>query len=259
MKGHTPMILFTMFLMGIVLGFTGTGGSGFIIALLVVVFGIPIHTALGVSLASMFFSTLTGSISHIREGNVNTRIGLSMGCFGALGAYAGKWISAGINSDRLVWMTGTMLIISGILIWIRTRLVASKQMDGKQEKSSMSMPYWFSVIFSGIGTGMLSGVFGIGSTPFIQLALLIFFGLSLRQAVGTTMLVIVPIAVFASVGFMQNGNFDWLLLLQVTVGTMTGSYIGAKFTKRAPEIVLRLSMMSTPIAGGLLLLFRNWL
>jgi uncharacterized membrane protein YfcA len=253
------MILFTMFLMGIVLGFTGTGGSGFIIALLVVAFGIPIHTALGVSLASMVFSTLTGSISHIREGNVNTRIGLSMGCFGALGAYAGTWISSGIDSNRLVWMTGSMLILSGILIWMRTRMVASKQQDGKQETFTMPMPYWISIMFSGIGTGLLSGVFGIGSTPFIQLALLIFFGLSLRQAVGTTMLVIVPIAVFASVGFMQNGNFDWLLLLQVTVGTMTGSYIGAKFTKRAPEIVLRLSMMSTPIAGGLLLLFRNWL
>jgi uncharacterized membrane protein YfcA len=249
------MILFTMFLMGIVLGFTGTGGSGFIIALLVVVFGIPIHTALGVSLASMIFSTLTGSISHIREGNVQTRIGLSMGCFGALGAYAGTWISSGIDSDRLVWMTGSMLILSGILIWIRTRLVASKQLDGT---SQMPMPFWFSVIFSGIGTGLLSGVFGIGSTPFIQLALLILFGLSLRHAVGTTMLVIMPIAVFASVGFMQTGHFDWLLLLQVTVGTMTGSYIGAKFTKRAPKIILRISMMSIPIAGGFLLLVRNW-
>jgi uncharacterized membrane protein YfcA len=122
----------------------------------------------------------------------------------------------------------------------------------------MPMPFLFSVIFSGIGTGLLSGVFGIGSTPFIQLALLILFGLSLRHAVGTTMLVIMPIAVFASVGFMQTGHFDWLLLLQVTVGTMTGSYIGAKFTKRAPKIILRISMMSIPIAGGFLLLVRNW-
>jgi uncharacterized protein len=253
------MILFTMFLMGILLGFTGTGGSGFIIALLVVAFRIPIHTALGVSLASMVFSTLTGSISHIREGNVQTRIGLSMGGFGALGAYAGTWISSGIDSNRLVWMTGSMLILSGILIWTRTRLVALKQQDGNQETSPMPLPYWFSIIFSGIGTGLLSGVFGIGSTPFIQLALLILFGLSLSQAVGTTMLGIMTIAIFASVGFMQTGNFDWLLLLQVTVGTMIGSYVGAKFTKRAPKMVLRLSMMSIPIAGGILLLVRNWL
>jgi uncharacterized membrane protein YfcA len=253
------MILFTMFLMGIILGFTGTGGSGFIIALLVVAFGVPIHTALGVSLASMVFSTLTGSISHIREGNVNTRIGLAMGCFGALGAYAGTWISSGIDSDRLVWMTGSMLILSGILIWMRTRLMASKQQDGKTEPFTMPMPYWVSIIFSGIGTGLLSGVFGIGSTPFIQLALLILFGLSLRQAVGTTMLVIMPIAIFASVGFIQTGHFDWMLLIQVTVGTMTGSYLGAKFTKRSPKLILRISMMSVPIAGGLLLLVRNWL
>jgi uncharacterized protein len=256
------MLLFTMLLMGIVLGFTGTGGSGFIIALLVVAFGIPIHTALGVSLASMVFSTLTGSISHFREGNVNIRIGLAMGGFGALGAYAGTWISSGIDSDRLVWMTGSMLIISGILIWIRTRLAAAKQQDGKDgnpEISRLPMPFWISVMFSGLGTGLLSGVFGIGSTPFIQLALLILFGLSLRQAVGTTMLVIVPIAIFASLGFLQNGHFDWLLLLQVTAGTMIGSYAGAKFTKRAPKLILRISMMSVPIAGGLLLLVRNWL
>jgi uncharacterized membrane protein YfcA len=253
------MILFTMLLMGIVLGFTGTGGSGFIIALLVVAFGVPIHTALGVSLASMVFSTLTGSISHIREGNVNTRIGLLMGIFGAVGAYAGTWISSGIDSNRLVWMTGSMLILSGILIWMRTRLMASKQQAGKQEPSTMPMPYWISIMFSGIGTGLLSGVFGIGSTPFIQLALLILFGLSLRHAVGTTMLVIMPIAIFASVGFIQTGHFDWLLLLQVTAGTMTGSYLGAKFTKRSPKLILRISMMSVPIAGGLLLLIRNWL
>lgn len=253
------MILLTMFLMGIVLGFTGTGGSGFIIALLVVAFGVPIHTALGVSLASMVFSTLTGSLSHLREGNVHMCIGLSVGGFGALGAYAGTWISAGIDSDRLVWLTGSMLILSGMLIGLRTRFVAARPEEETRDASATPLRYRSSIVLSGLGTGLLSGVFGIGSTPFIQLALLILFGLSLRQAVGTTMLIIVPIAAFASVGFMQTGHFDWVLLLQVTVGTMTGSYLGAKFTKRAPRFLLRLSMLSVPIAGGLLLLLRNWL
>jgi len=252
------MILLTMFLMGIVLGFTGTGGSGFIIALLVVVFGIPIHTALGVSLASMVFSTLSGSISHIREGNVQTRIGLYVGGFGAIGAYIGTWISSGIDSDQLVWMTGSMLILSGVLIWLRTRFTAMQSQDGADTASTTPLP-WTSILLTGVGTGLLSGVFGIGSTPFIQLALLIFFGLSLRQAVGTTMLVIVPIAASASIGFMQMGHFDWLLLIQVTAGTMIGSYIGAKFTKRSPRMVLRIAMLTIPIAGGVLLLIRNWL
>lgn len=251
------MILLTMFIMGIVLGFTGTGGSGFIIALLVVVFGVPIHVALGVSLASMVFSTLSGSISHIREGNVQIRTGLYIGGLGALGAYLGTRISSGIDSEQLVWMTGSMLILSGILIWMRTRLTASQSQD--EVRGSSTMRFRSNIVLTGVGTGLLSGVFGIGSTPFIQLALLIFFGLSLRQAVGTTMLVIVPIAASASIGFMQMGHFDWLLLLQVTIGTMTGSYIGAKFTKRAPSSILRMSMLTVPIAGGVLLLSRNWL
>lgn len=51
-------MILTMFLMGILLGFIGAGGSGFIIAILTVLYGVPIHTALGTSLAAMVFTTL---------------------------------------------------------------------------------------------------------------------------------------------------------------------------------------------------------
>lgn len=60
-------ITLTMFLMGILLGFIGAGGSGFIIALLTVVFGVPIQTALGTSLAAMVFTTMSGAYSHYRQ------------------------------------------------------------------------------------------------------------------------------------------------------------------------------------------------
>ena len=50
-------------------------GAGFIIAILTLVFHIPIHVALATSLTAMAFTTLSGVISHYREGNVVLTIG----------------------------------------------------------------------------------------------------------------------------------------------------------------------------------------
>jgi uncharacterized membrane protein YfcA len=57
------MLLFvTMILIGILIGFTGAGGAGTVIAVLTAIFGIPVHTALGTSLASMIFTSLSGTL-----------------------------------------------------------------------------------------------------------------------------------------------------------------------------------------------------
>jgi uncharacterized membrane protein YfcA len=251
-------IVFTMLIMGMVLGFAGTGGSGFIIGLLVAVFDIPIHTALGTSIAAMIFTTLSGSISHFKEGNAMLRIGLWIGLFGSIGAYTGTFVARAIDAHQLIWMTSGMLLLSGFLIWLRTRLRFSHPNEVSFDERAVvgQTTFWPKAGITGVGTGALSGIFGIGSTPFIQLALLTLFKLPLREAVGTTMVVILPIALCGSVGFLQAGYLDVTLLLQVVAGIMTGSYIGAKFTKRAPRALLRTAMVATPIAGGLLLLVR---
>ncbi|MFC4776731.1 sulfite exporter TauE/SafE family protein [Paenibacillus sp. GCM10023252] len=251
------MIFLTMLIMGVVLGFAGTGGSGFIIGLLVALFLIPIHTALGTSIAAMVFTTLSGSISHLKEGNASLRTGLIVGLFGAGGAYGGTFISRGIEEQYLIWLTSGMLLLSGFLIWIRTRMKVSEEDAAAGREDIRKLGFWLSAGGTGVVTGLLSGVFGIGSTPFIQLGLLIFFGFSLRRAVGTTMIVIVPIALFGAIGFTQAGYLDGSLLLQVVAGTIIGSYIGAKFTKRAPRLLLRTAMIMTPVAGAVVMLIRH--
>ena len=64
------MIFLAMILLGCLLGFAGAGGAGLTITLLSVGFGVPIHTALGVALAAMSFTMLSGAVSHFREGSL---------------------------------------------------------------------------------------------------------------------------------------------------------------------------------------------
>ena len=114
LEGKSVAIIITMLVMGILLGFVGAGGAGFIIAILTLVFHIPIHVALATSLTAMAFTTLSGVVSHYREGNVALIIGDCWG-FGAIGSYIGSKFGSLIPAHLLHWFTAGMLFLSAIL------------------------------------------------------------------------------------------------------------------------------------------------
>lgn len=247
-------IFITMLLMGCLLGFVGAGGAGVVIAVLTAVFGVPIHTALGTSLSAMAFTTLSGAYSHFREGNVSVKIGLAVGITGAAGAFIGAKISSMLPGGHLKWLTTGMLFFSAFLIYLKV-FHPNKGIFGRIQNGAVpeKMKFWLTACGVGIFSGLISGVFGIGATPFIQIGLLVFFNVSLYQSVGTTMFVILPIAVFGGFGYLTAGHFDFHLLIQVVLGLMLGAYVGAKFTRRLPPIILKTMMVLIPVSGGILL------
>ncbi|MED1055898.1 sulfite exporter TauE/SafE family protein [Bacillus mycoides] len=247
-------IIITMLLMGVLLGFVGAGGAGFIIAILTLVFHIPIHVALATSLTAMAFTTLSGVVSHYREGNVVLVIGGAVGGFGAFGSYIGSKFGSLIPAHLLHWFTAGMLFLSAIFMFIRLIMFQKRSQSSLKGHKELSKDNVIKCIFLGLVTGILAGSFGIGSAPFIQLGLMVLLGLTIRQSVGTTMLVILPIAIGGGFGYSLEGYLDYVLLVQVLIGTMLGAYIGAKFTNYAPRMLLRFSMIMTPILAGCMLL-----
>jgi hypothetical protein len=85
---------------------------------------------------------------------------------------------------------------------------------------------------------------------------MVVLGLSVQESVGTTMLVILPIAFAGGSCYYFEGYFNVLLLGQVLAGTMIGSYIGAKFTNNVLQPILKSAMVLTPIMAGAILLIR---
>ncbi len=168
LEGEYVAIIITMLVMGILLGFVGAGGAGFIIAILTLVFHIPIHVALATSLTAMAFTTLSGVISHYREGNVVLTIGGIVGGCGALGSYIGSKIGSLIPGHLLHWFTAGMLFLSAIFMFIklikfqnREELLLAEIKDfSKREHNEMYMSWishwndgwfiwdWFCTIYS---------------------------------------------------------------------------------------------------------------
>lgn len=247
-----------MLLIGILLGFIGAGGSGIMIAVLTSMFGISVHTALGTSLSAMVLTSITGTYSHVRENNVILRVGIFVGLFGALGAFIGSHIAQLVSEDGLKWLTASALTISSILLWFRVFTKLGKLLTNQKSKSKFTgIRFWLNTCCIGITTGTMSGLFGIGAAPFIQVSLLIFFGLSVQKAAGTTMFIIIPIALIGGVGYYTIGYLDILLFLKVVTGAMIGSYIGAKFTGRLNPTILKIAMVSSPVSGAILLILGN--
>jgi uncharacterized membrane protein YfcA len=247
-------IFLTMLLTGVLLGFIGAGGSGTIIAILTIFFGVPLHIALGTSLSAMVFTSLSGAYSHFRENNVAVRVGLATGLFGAVGAFIGSRIAQWVPSDILAWLTAAMMFLSAVLLWLRlfTKFGQFWASTGAQ-KNPTGIHFWLAAFGIGLVTGMMSGLFGIGASPFIQIGLLVFFGLSVQQSVGTTLLIVIPTAMLGGFGYYTTGNLDVILLSKVVAGTIIGSYIGAKFTTRVKPMILKTALISVPVASGLIL------
>jgi len=247
------LVFAAMLLLGTLLGFVGAGGAGVMITMLSVGFDIPMHVALGTSLAAMVFTSLSGSISHFREGNVNRRLGLLMGGFGAVGAFWGAHVSSSLSSATLKPLTGGVLMVSALLIYLRV-FHPQHPMFSMRCSNTKGARFWVLTVIVGMFNGLVSGACGVGATPFIQLTLLIIFNVPLYQTVGTTMLVILPIAALGSLGFLAAGHLDLTLFVQVLAGQIIGAYVGAKFTRMAPQLLLKSCMVLLPALGGIILL-----
>lgn len=222
------------------------------LAVLTLGFGLSIHEAVGTSLAAMVFVTISGSISHYRETNVEPRAGLIIGITGMIGAIVGADLGQSVSGDVLQPLAGFALWFLAALMWIRTRM-----RHAATEASTDSMHSPARLVAAGVlglVGGTASAFFGVGMAPFLQLGMLVILGMPLRKTVGTTMLALVFISLSGSISLASHGQVSVPHLIGATIGMMSGSYAGAKLTRRAPVAVLRAAIVLTPFIAGTFLI-----
>jgi hypothetical protein len=235
---------------GVLLGFIGAGGAGTMLALLTLAFHLPIHEAVGTSLAAMVFVTVSGAISHYRETNVDLRAGLIVGITGMVGAVLGADLSQDVPEDVLQLLAGLALWFLALLMWIRTRVRRPVDAPAPPESTGRSLGAGALGLTGGLG----SAFFGVGMAPFLQLGMLVVLGLPLRKTVGTTMLALIFISLSGSAALAGHGQVSVPHLIGATLGMTAGSYAGAKLTRRAPLRVLRAAIVLTPFISGAFLI-----
>lgn len=166
---------------GLSLGLVGGGGSIITVPILIYVAGLPAREAVALSLAVVGSTAAVGAAAQLRAGNTHLKAALVFGATGMLGAPFGAKLTPLVPTPVL------MLLFAGLMIAVGSRMIR-RGPDEEIPLNPECNPLKCGL--AGFGVGMLTGFLGVGGGFLIVPALLRFAHTPMRQAVGTSMLII---------------------------------------------------------------------
>ncbi|HEX5064753.1 MAG TPA: sulfite exporter TauE/SafE family protein [Myxococcota bacterium] len=230
---------------GLSLGFFGGGGSILTVPLLVYGFGLDAKPAIASSLLIVAGASAVGTLQHARAGNVEARTALGFGAAGMAGAYAGGLAGTRLDDALLLLLFAAMMLLASIAMWRGRRLPATAP-EGRDATVRH--------VAHGFGVGLFSGLVGAGGGFLIVPALVLWSGLPIARAVGTSLLIICLQCLAAFAGYASRVEVDYPLVAGITLGAVLGSLPGAWLARRVDPASFRraFSVFVVAMAGFVL-------
>lgn len=211
---------------GLLVTLLGGGGGVFYLPVLVAVFGVPYKVAVPTSIATIIPTTLFGSVSHYRDGNVAWRTGTVVIVGTVLGTLIGTQLAGQFTNETLERAFGLFLLTIAALSALRSE-------DSLDTESLHAWSRGTLGISIGAVAGVATALFGISGTP-ILLPGLYLLGLSARVVIGTSVFVILGNAVGGVFWYSQLQGVDWRLVALFGSGTAVGALITPYFYRYLP-------------------------
>lgn len=250
----TPLILSLAFgaLIGLSLGLVGGGGSILTVPILVYAIGQPVQLATTTSLAIVGANALVGVVGHARAGNVLPKTGLAFGAAGFLGAFAGTWLNRRVPEQVLLALFALVMLAAAAAM-LRKR-GGGAEGEAREEYDARG---WLTLGLSGLGTGFLTGFFGVGGGFVIVPALVLVLGLPMRAAVGTSLLIIALNSASGLVARLGSGGLDWTVTLLFILGGAAGVAVGVRLAGRLPQRRLTQAFAALIVLVAAYVLYRS--
>lgn len=211
------------------MGLLGGGGSVLTVPIFVYILGVEERVAIAGSLLVVGATALVGALRHGRDGNVLVRTALAFGLIAAVGAFAGARLALLIPEVFQLLLFATVMLIASVLMY-RGRAGLAAGADEAESKS------WAVVAPAALGVGVLTGLVGVGGGFMIVPALVLLLQTPMKQAIGTSLMVISINAVAGFGGYLGSVEVPWAILLPFGGLSLLGIFAGARLAKNArPE------------------------
>ncbi len=224
---------------GIALGLIGGGGSILTVPVLVYLFGLDAVAATGYSLFIVGLTSAVGSVSYFKNGLVNVKTAIIFGVPSIIAVFLTRaYIVPAIPKE--VFSVGSFVVTKSILMMLLFAILmiaASYSMIKKdkneavEDEGEQKFNYPL-ILIEGAVVGMLTGLVGAGGGFLIIPALVILSKLPMKEAVGTSLVII---AAKSLIGFFGEGGetvIDWTLLTKLSAFAIVGIFIGTMLSKK---------------------------
>ncbi len=220
---ETLLYFFVGILIGILASLFGIGG-GFLIVPVLNMLGTNIHQAIGTSLASIPFTSLSAILAYSRQKKIDYKVGFFLAIPSIIGAFIGAWLSSYIPPIQLEMIFGFVLLIISIRMFKKGDVRVKSDIKTKTDR-------YLPLLSIGFFTGILSGMLGIGGGV-INVPVLSYLCFPIHYAIATSNFVMFFTAIGGAVKHYFLGNVKTYLLIPLIPGLMIGAQFGAILAKK---------------------------
>lgn len=254
-------------LMGLALGLVGGGGSILTVPILVYIFNVDPVLSTAYSLFVVGLTSAVGSYSHFRKGNVHWKTALIFGGPSILAVYSvRKFIIP--NIPEILFRVGDFEVSKSLAILVLfavLMILASYSMIRKPKRvkkvAEKDISYNYPLIFiEGLLVGSITGLVGAGGGFLIVPALVLLSGLSMKKAIGTSLVIIALKSLIGFTGDLESGmDIDYKFMMIFSAFAIGGIIIGSNLTKLVPNEKLKPAFGWFVLVMGILILIKELL
>ena len=232
----------------------GLGGGVIIIPSLSLVFGFPMHVAIGASLVGVI-ATSTGAASYyVQEGMSNIRLGMVLETATTVGSVIGAVIAVYTNQQLLAIAFGILLVYTSFYMVRRPERLAAPRVEEKKgyfdlagryidKKDGKEVSYDVEKLDRGLGAslgaGALSGLLGVGGGLVKVPVMNIWMGVPMKAAAATSNFMMGITALAGAVIYYGYGQISPVVTGLVAVGIFAGAMSGSRIAHLVAGPLLR--------------------
>jgi uncharacterized membrane protein YfcA len=214
---------------------TLVGGSSLITIPLLILLGLPPHTAIGTDRLGTSGIGLAGLYSFHRKGMMRYRLAFSIGIPCLIGGFIGANLALQISPELLKKFIVALTVILLIVVAANPRL----GVVGVATKSPLTAGRYVLGAFLGLLAGIYGGFYGAGMGTFTSYIMILVFRQTFLESAANTKVAGIMMGITSAATYAYYGAIHLPLALVMFAGSCIGSYMSAEYSDRIGNIWIK--------------------